>query len=200
MKARRLVIEFLEVVGLAAVLFLIVHFAVAPVVVSGTSMYPTVTNNEYLVALRFPYYLRNPGRGDIVIMQSPYNPDTDFIKRVVGLPGETILIKDGTVYINGKVLCEPYLRPHVDGDWAVDASWPANGKPYHLSSTQYFVMGDNRNVSEDSRIFGPVQLSSILADAWLRVYPISAFGGVDHQRGFLSSAGTPSAAACAPGG
>ena len=141
MKARRLVIEFLEVVGLAAVLFLIVHFAVAPVVVSGTSMYPTVTNNEYLVALRFPYYLRNPGRGDIVIMQSPYNPDTDFIKRVVGLPGETILIKDGTI-INGKVLCEPYLRPHVDGDWAVDASWPANGKPYHLSSTQYFVMGD----------------------------------------------------------
>jgi signal peptidase I len=199
-KARRLVIEFLEVVGLAAVLFLTVHFAVAPVVVSGTSMYPTVTNNEYLVALRFPYYLRNPGRGDIVIMQSPCNPDTDFIKRVVGLPGETILIKDGTVYINVKVLCEPYLRPQVDGDWAVDASWPANGKPYHLSSTQYFVMGDNRNVSEDSRIFGPVQLSSILAEAWLRVYPIRAFGGVDPQRGFLSSAGTPSAAACAPGG
>jgi signal peptidase I len=199
-QARRLVIEFLEVVGLAAVLFLIVHFAIAPVVVSGTSMYPTVTNNEYLVALKFPYYVRDPGRGDIVIMQSPYDPSTDFIKRVVGLPGETVLIKNGTVYIDGKVLCEPYLRPGVDGDWTVDATWPADGKPYHLSPTQYFVMGDNRNVSEDSRIFGPVQRSSILAEAWLRVYPISAFGGVDPQRGFLSGTGTPSAAACAPGG
>ncbi len=197
---RRLFIELVEVVALAAVLFLVIHFAIQPVVVSGPSMYPTVTNNEYLVALKFPYYLRNPQRGDIVIMQSPYNPNTDFIKRVVGLPGETILIKDGTVYINGKVLCEPYLRPTVDGDWSINSTWPADGEPYHLNPTQFFVMGDNRNVSEDSRTFGPVPRSSIVAGAWLRVYPVSAFGGVDPQRGFVSGAGTPPAVACAPGG
>jgi signal peptidase I len=199
-KARRFVIEILEVVALAAALFLIIHFAIQPVVVSGPSMYPTVTNNQYLVALKFPYYLHNPQRGDIVIMQSPYNPNTDFIKRVVGLPGETILIKDGTIYIDGKVLCEPYLRPNVDGVWSVNANWPADGQPYRLGPTQYFVMGDNRNISEDSRTFGPVQRSTILAGAWLRVYPMSAFGGVDPQRGFLSNAQTPAADTCASGG
>ncbi|MBO0701987.1 MAG: signal peptidase I [Candidatus Dormibacteraeota bacterium] len=197
---RRLLIEFLEVVVLAAVLFLAVHFALQPVVVSGPSMYPTVATNQYLVALKFPYYLHSPGRGDVVILKSPYNPDTDFIKRVIGLPGETVLIKNGTVYINGTVLCEPYLRPDRDGAWTVNANWPADGRPYHLGSTQYFVMGDNRNVSEDSRTFGPVPRSSILAEAWLRVYPPGAFGGVDRQRGHLLSGPGSSAADCPSGG
>lgn len=196
MRPRRLLIELLEVAVLAAALFLVVRFALQPVVVSGPSMYPTVSNNEYLVALKYPYYLHNPERGDIVIMQSPYNRSTDFIKRIVGLPDETVLIKNGTVYIDGKVLCEPYLRPGLDGTWSFDASWPADGSPYHLSSTQYFVMGDNRNVSEDSRVFGPVSRSSILAQAWLRVSPIGAFGGVNPQRGYVSSARAPSAATC----
>jgi signal peptidase I len=196
---RKLLVELLEVVVLAAVLFLVVRFALQPVVVSGPSMYPTVTNNAYLIALKYPYYVHNPERGDIVIMRSPYDPNTDFIKRVVGLPGETVLIKSGTVYINGKVLCETYLRPGVDGAWNVNANWPADGRPDHLSSTQYFVMGDNRNISEDSRTFGTVPRSSILAEAWLRVYPAGVFGSVDPQRGYLSSASTPSAAACASG-
>ena len=162
-------------------------------------MYPTVTNNEYLVALRYPYYFGSPQRGDIVIMESPYNANTDFIKRVIALPGETVLIEHGVVYVDGAVLCESYLRPGVDGNWAVNADWPADAKPYRLSSTQYFVMGDNRNISEDSRTFGPVQRSSIVAEAWLRVYPLSAFGGVDPQRGYLSSAHAAPAADCAPG-
>lgn len=199
MRPRRVLIELLEVAVLAAVLFLVIRFAVQPVVVSGPSMYPTVSNNQYLVALKYPYYLHNPDRGDIVIMQSPYNRGTDLIKRVVGLPGETVLIGDGTVYINGKVLCEPYLRPGADGAWSVNASWPADGQPYHLGSTQYFVMGDNRNVSEDSRTFGTVPRSSILAEAWLRVAPIGAFGSVDPQRSHVSTAGSPSAADCAAG-
>lgn len=185
--------------GLALVLFLLVHFAVQPVIVSGPSMYPTVTNNEYLVALKYPYYFHDPARGDIVIMRSPYNSNTDFIKRVVGLPGETVLIKNGTVYIDGHVLCEPYLRPGLDGVWSLNTTWPADGHAYHLGSSQYFVMGDNRNVSEDSRTFGPVPRSSILAEAWARVYPLRAVGSVDPQRGYVSSTGTASAAACAAG-
>lgn len=196
MRARRLVGELLEVVVLAAVLFLLIHFAIQPVVVSGPSMYPTVTNNEYLVALKYPYYFHNPQRGDIVIMRSPYDPNTDFIKRVIAVPGETVLIQNGTVYVDGKVLCEPYLRPGADGDWTVNASWPASGRAYHLNSTQYFVMGDNRNVSEDSRTFGPVSRNSILAEGWLRVYPLGSFGAVDPQRGYLSTAQSSSAAAC----
>ncbi|MGH7911491.1 MAG: signal peptidase I [Candidatus Dormibacteraceae bacterium] len=196
MRARALLVELLEVVVLAAVLFLAVHFAIQPVIVSGPSMYPTVTNNQYLIALKYPYYLHNPERGDIIIMKSPYDPDVDFIKRVIGLPGETILIKGGTIYINGRVLCESYLRSGVDGAWTVNANWPASGKPYHLGSTQYFVMGDNRNVSEDSRIFGPIPRSSILAEAWLRIYPVNTFGSVDPQRGQLTTATTPATADC----
>jgi Signal peptidase, peptidase S26 len=78
----------------------------------------------------------------------------------------------------------------------VNANWPADGIPYHLSSTQYFVMGDNRNVSEDSRIFGPVQRSSILAEAWLRIYPFNKFGSVDPQRGYLTDSTSAAAAEC----
>ena len=196
MRTRALVIELLEVVALAAVLFLVIHLAIEPVTVSGPSMYPTVVTNNYLIALRFPYYFHSPQRGDVVILKSPYDPSTDLIKRVVGLPGETILIRSGTVYINGKVLCEPYLRPGVDGAWTVNADWPADGRPYQLSSSQYFVMGDNRNVSEDSRIFGPVQRSSILAEAWLRVYPFGSFGAVDPLRGRLTDSTTADGAGC----
>lgn len=191
--------ELLEVVALAAILFILIHVAIQPVTVSGPSMYPTVVNQNYLIALKFPYYFHNPGRGDVVILKDPYAPDTDLIKRVIGLPGESILIRAGTVYINGKVLCEPYLRPAVDGIWTVNANWPADGQPYHLSSTQYFVMGDNRNISEDSRTFGPVPRSSILAEAWLRVYPVGSFGSVDPQRGHLSNARAPTTSACAAG-
>lgn len=196
MRTRALFVELLEVVALAAILFLIIHLAIEPVTVSGPSMYPTVVNNNYLIALKFPYYFHSPGRGDVVILKSPYDSNTDLIKRVIALPGETVLIKSGTVYIDGKVLCEPYLRPGVDGAWTVNANWPADGQPYHLSSTQYFVMGDNRNVSEDSRIFGPVQRSSILAQAWLRIYPFNSFGLVDPQRGRLTDSTTAAAAGC----
>lgn len=196
MRTRALFIELLEVVALAAILFLIIHLAIEPVTVSGPSMYPTVVNNNYLIALKFPYYFRSPGRGDVVILKSPYDPNTDLIKRVIALPGETVLIRSGTVYIDGKILCEPYLRPGVDGAWTVNSSWPANGQPLHLSPTQYFVMGDNRNVSEDSRIFGPVQRSSIQAQAWLRVYPFNSFGAVDPQRGRLTDSSSPASAGC----
>ena len=196
MRTRALFVELLEVVALAAILFIVIHLAIEPVTVSGPSMYPTVVTNNYLIALKFPYYFRSPERGDVVILKSPYDPSTDLIKRVIGLPGETILIREGTVYINGKVLCEPYLRPGVDGAWTVNANWPADGVPYQLSSTQYFVMGDNRNVSEDSRIFGPVQRSSILAEAWLRIYPFNSFGSVDPQRGYLTDSTSAAAAGC----
>jgi signal peptidase I len=183
----------LEVVGLAAVLFLLIRFAVQPVVVSGPSMSPTVTNNDYLVALRYPYYLHNPARGDIVIMESPYNSGTDFIKRVVGLPGETVLIKSGTVYVDGRVLCEPYLRPGVDGVWSANTNWPADGHAYHLSSTQYFVMGDNRDNSSDSRVWGFVDLELVKGRAlivwWSRAEtdgfsPVAWFKAIRWRRFF----------------
>ncbi|MFZ0215638.1 MAG: signal peptidase I [Candidatus Dormiibacterota bacterium] len=193
---RGLLIELLEVVALAVALFIVIQVALEPVSVDGSSMYPTTVNQDYLIALKFPYYFHAPERGDIIIMKSPYNPNQNFIKRIVGLPNENLLIKNSHVYINGKVLCEPYLRPGVDGLWTVNANWPANGQPYHLGPQQYFMMGDNRNASSDSRIFGPIPRSSIEAEAWLRLVPLNRFGSVDPQRSSLTNATQPSQAHC----
>jgi signal peptidase I len=193
---RGLLIELLEVVALAVALFIVIQVALEPVSVDGSSMYPTTANRDYLIALKVPYYLHSPERGDIVIMKSPYNPNQNFIKRIIGLPNETLQIKNAHVYVDGRILCEPYLRPGADGVWTVDATWPADGLPYHLGPQQYFVMGDNRNASSDSRIFGPIPRSSIEAEAWLRVLPVGDFGSVDPQRSYLSNGTQPSQAHC----
>jgi signal peptidase I len=178
-----LLTELVEVAALALGLYLVITFAIETVHVDGLSMYPTVHNADYLVALKLPYRFHNPSRGDIVIMKDPYDPSRDFIKRVIGLPGETILIRNAHVYIDGRLLVEPYLAKN--DPWTLDDNWPVDGKPYKLGPNQYFVMGDNRNNSTDSRIFGPIPRSSIEAEAWLRVLPFNRFGFVDPVRPYL---------------
>src|SRR5437868_3640495 len=101
--------EVLEVVVLALGLYLVITVAVQTVHVIGLSMYPTLDNDDYLIATKLDYRFHQPQRGDIIIMRDPYDPSKDFIKRVIALPGERLLIKDGHVYINGRQLSEPYL-------------------------------------------------------------------------------------------
>lgn len=198
---RGLLIELAEVAALALILYFAITFALQTVHVIGSSMYPTVQDQDYLVALKLPYRFHAPERGDIIIMRSPYNPSQDFIKRVVGVPGDQVLIRNGHTYINGHELCEPYLRPGVDGVWTNDANWPASGQAVRLGSDQYFVMGDNRNGSSDSRVFGPVRQNQIEAEGWLRVLPLSHFGVIGAERPYVSNgapapSGSASAAAC----
>ncbi len=138
-------------------------FFFQPGIVHGNSSYPTWQEDDRFVSEKISYKFGQPQRGDFVVMQSPQNVDIDFIKRVVGLPGETLQIRACRVSINSIFLEESYLRPGTctkpDGTWTLENGY-------------YFVMGDNREGSSDSRIFGPIPQSSIVGKVILRYFPL----------------------------
>jgi len=170
--------ELAEVIVLAVILYFGISFAVQAVHVEGLSMFATLDNNDYLIANKIDYRIHGPQRGDIVILRPPTDNSKDFIKRVIALPGETLLIRDGIVYINGRKLDEPYL-PEA---WTVFDNWPPNGANGQvMGPDQYFVMGDNRNKSQDSRSFGPISRDRIDGRAWFRIWPFDHFGNIYAQ-------------------
>ena len=169
--ASSLLREVAEVVVLAVILYVGISFAVQAVHVEGLSMYATLDNNDYLIANKIDYRLHAPQRGDIVILRPPTNNSTDFIKRIIGLPGERVLIRSGVVYINGHRLDEPYL-PEA---WVSETNWPDNSSGRVMGADEYFVMGDNRNRSQDSRFFGPISRDRIDGKAWFRIWPLADF-------------------------
>jgi signal peptidase I len=177
--------ELAEVVVLAVILYFGISFAVQAVHVEGLSMWATLDDNDYLIANKVDYRLHNPQRGDIIILRPPTDNSKDFIKRVIALPGERLLIRSGVVYINGRKLDEPYL-PEA---WIAYTDWPAgNPNGQVMGSNQYFVMGDNRNRSQDSRIFGPITRDRIDGRAWFRIWPLNHFGGIYSQQPILENA------------
>ncbi len=179
--------EVAEVVVLAVILYVGISFAVQAVHVEGLSMFATLDNNDYLIANKIDYRLHAPQRGDIIILRPPTNNSTDFIKRVIALPGEKLLIRSGVVYINGHRLDEPYL-PEA---WTNDNNYPRNGSDGEvMPSDQYFVMGDNRNRSQDSRFFGPISRDRIDGKAWFRIWPINSFGNIYDKVPILESSTT----------
>src|ERR1700716_3503104 len=131
--------ELAEVVVLAIILYFGISFAVQTVHVEGLSMFATLDDNDYLIANKIDYRLHTPQRGDIIILRPPTDNSKDFIKRIIALPGEKLMISAGTVYINGHKLDEPYLPE----EWTALNSW---GGPDGMvvPPNQYFVMGDNR--------------------------------------------------------
>ena len=172
-----MVIAALVVGGLTFALpdYLAINFAYQTVHVLGSAMHPTVDNNDYLVAEKIPYLVHAPRRGDIVIMRDPYDPSRDFIKRVVGLPGERILVQNCTVFVDQRRLIEPYVH---DGWTRCATSWPASGQAATLGSDDFFVMGDNRDSSLDSRSFGPVTRREIEARVSTRILPLQRAGPI----------------------
>ena len=173
--ASSLLREVFEVVVLAVILYFGISFAVQAVHVEGLSMYATLDNNDYLIANKIDYRLHSPQRGDIIILRPPADNSKDFIKRVIAMPGEKLLIRDSTVYINGHKLDEPYLPEF----WTTFNNWPNDGTDGRvMRSNEYFVMGDNRNKSQDSRIFGPISRDRIDGRAWFRIWPLDHFGDI----------------------
>lgn len=190
--------DLIEVLALAVGLYVVVSLALQTVRVDGVSMVPTLTNGDLLFADKLSYHLHAPQRGDIVVLRPPGEPDQDFIKRVIGLPGDTIEI-DTTSSPNGtrqaevllrpagatsfERLDEPYLSssdPWTENGFCCDASGRATdqAQPLTIPKDEYFVMGDNRNVSEDSRALGLIPRQDILARAWVRVWPFDRLGGL----------------------
>lgn len=169
--------ELVEVVVLAVILYFGISFAVQTVHVEGLSMFATLDDNDYLIADKIDYRLHAPQRGDIVILRPPTDNSKDFIKRIIALPGERILIREGVVYINGHKLDEPYL-PEA---WTIFNNYPDKPNGELIPANQYFVMGDNRNRSQDSRVFGPIGRDRIDGRAWFRIWPLNHFGGIYSQ-------------------
>jgi signal peptidase I len=174
--ATSLLRELVEVIVLAVILYFGISFAVQAVHVEGLSMFATLDDNDYLIANKIDYRLHAPQRGDIIILRPPSDNSKDFIKRIIALPGERILISHGFVYINGHKLDEPYL-PEA---WTQLDTW---GGPDGMvvPPNSYFVMGDNRNRSQDSRIFGFIGRDRIDGRAWFRIWPLNHFGNIYSQ-------------------
>src|SRR6202790_5865529 len=153
--------------GLALV---IIIFLYQPVKVEGTSMAPLLSDQERIFINKFVYRFEPIGRGDVVLFWHPLDRSKSFIKRVVGLPEDTVEIRDGSVFVNGKALSEPYVPPE-----SVDLGTLA---PLRVPDGEYFVMGDHRTSSNDSRIFGPVPRKFICGKAVFAYWPVDHFGSI----------------------
>ena len=167
--------EIVETALLTAVIFLIVNAATGRFKIDGQSMEPSLHTEEYVIVDKLTYVFGSPQRGDVVVLYLEGDPK-DYIKRVIGLPGETIEIARGTVYIDGLPLSEPYVLPSRD-EYAQRT----------LGVDEYFVMGDNRGNSQDSRRFGPIHFRNIVGRAWIVYWPPSAWSLVSHHS-FTASA------------
>ncbi len=171
------VFDFLQgIVAIAAVLVMIYLFIMSPQEVSGHSMEPNFHNGDYILTNKIIYKMINPQRGDIVIVKSPMNKDIDYIKRVIGLPGETLEIKNQHYYINGKELDEPYPynKPLYGGTFLQENT------QIEIPPGEYFVSGDNRPGSSDSREFGLIALQDFIGQAFFRYWPTTAVGIIPH--------------------
>jgi signal peptidase I len=165
------VYEILETVLLAVVIWLAVNFTTARYVVDGSSMEPTLHTGQFLIVSRLAYRLGSPQRGDIIVFHFPGNPNEDYVKRIIGLPGETVTIQGDKVFVNGVPLQETYVSPGAlmtyQGSWTVPEG-------------SYFVLGDNRAHSSDSRTWGMLSSEYIIGKAWICYWPPRYWGTVPH--------------------
>ena len=187
--------ELLETLLLTLVLFGIARFSLQNFKVDGTSMVPTLQSDEYILVDKISYRFHLPARGDIIVFKFPNDPTRDFIKRVIGLPGDRIAIRlvGGTyhVFVNGRMLNEPYINGPIDG------AYPDTGRdncamartctPFPVPANDLFVMGDNRNYSYDSRAWGPVPRNDVIGRALISYWPITHLALLPNQYSYAST-------------
>ena len=161
--------DLVEVVVLALALFIIIQFAVQTIHVMGPSMENTLQNNDFLIASKISYRIHDPQRGDIVIFKPSNEAVNDYIKRIIAVPGDRLKIAHAHVWINDKLLEEDYLPE----PWTWQDTWN-QGNEDTVPAGQYFVMGDNRNHSTDSRFLGYQDKNRFLGKAWVRIWPLSS--------------------------
>lgn len=166
---KRFLLDVLETVGLAVVLFVVINTVSARVRVDGFSMLPTLHDGEFVLVNKLAYHLGSPTRGDIIVFRSTTTDDLDLIKRVIGLPGDTISIQNGEVIVNGSALQEHYINaaPDYTGQWQVPDGY-------------LFVLGDNRNDSSDSHMWGFLPMGNIIGKALLIYWPPPEWALINH--------------------
>ena len=184
---RVLLRESFETIILALLVFMALHLSIQNYRVEGPSMEPTLEQDEYLIVNKLvylrldptgvvsalPFYeaeedaadgylFQSPKRGEVVVFRSPRDDDRDFVKRVIGLSGDTVEIVNGTVYVNGLQLLEPYITKRDNTTMG----------PVRIEPGSLFVLGDNRGASNDSRSWGPVPAENLIGRAWVRFWPL----------------------------
>lgn len=175
LRLRGLIREILDTLILIGAIYALVNLATVRFIVDGHSMEPNFASDQVLVISRVNYLLNPPQRGDIIVFNPPNQPadEPPYIKRVIGTPGEVVEIRNTLVYVNGEELNEPYIKEACRPSRCPDNQW-------ELGPNQYFMMGDNRNNSSDSRVFGPVMLDRVIGEALVRYWPVDKWGLVNH--------------------
>ncbi len=169
-------IDILETLLLSVVLFFLINAVSARIRIDGSSMEPNLHHGEFVIVSKINYRFGEPERGDVVVFDFPRNITQEYIKRVIGLPGEHIQVEDGNVYVNESILSEPYLimEPQYEGEWDV----PEN---------TLFVLGDNRNNSSDSHTWGIVPMKNVVGEALMVYWPPSSWGLINGTNHVLAS-------------
>ncbi|MBA2679305.1 MAG: signal peptidase I [Ktedonobacteraceae bacterium] len=163
MKRSHLARDIIETLALVLLLFLVIHFAIQNYHVQNISMQPTLNDTEFVLVNKMAYLFHAPERGDIIVFHAPPNTAQDFIKRIIGIPGDTVTVDSSHVWVNGVLLKEPYIS----------SSFSPIANTWKMGKDQYFVMGDNRPASDDSRSWGLVPKSFIVGKAVMVYWPLN---------------------------
>ena len=186
----QLIAELIRTVIIVVILaFLIRQFVIQPYIVDGSSMYPVLHNNDYLLVDKLGYRFKEPQRGDVIVFKYPNAINENYVKRIIGLPGEKVRIENGAVYIinsenpNGFKLDEPYTNGQ--NNTYVRANDTVENQPITeitVSAGNYFVMGDNRTGSSDSREWGLLNRNKFIGKVFVRAYPLDRVKLIEHAR------------------
>lgn len=164
-------IELIEFVAIIAAILVVIRFFIAvPHFVSGISMQPNFLDGDYIITNKLAVTFNQLDRGEVIVVENPRKAEQALIKRIIGLPGESIKISQGKVFINGSELIEPYLASDVI---TPPGPFIQENEEIITPKDHYFVIGDNREHSSDSREFGPVKLDEIIGQALLRYLPLN---------------------------
>ena len=178
-KIWRVFLDVVQSITFALSIFVLIYlFLFRPHQVNGMSMFPNFNNRDFILSEKVTYRLREPRRGDVVIFKAPPSEvcaaiECEYIKRIVGLPGETVKLQDNYIYINNQRLEEDYLPLTTR---TREGSFLSEGKPMVIPDHYYLVLGDNRSGSRDGRDFGLISKEAIVGRAWIRYWPLDTVG------------------------
>lgn len=165
------IVEFFETFVVFLAVALIIYFFIAqPHKVSGSSMFPTFQTGDYIITNKIGYRITPPKRGQVIVFENPRDKTQDFIKRIIGLPGESVKVQDGHVYINDKLLNEPYLAPGITTN---PGPFLQEGVNVLIPDGNYVAMGDNRPASSDSRDWGFLTKPEVIGQVIIRYWPVT---------------------------